>query len=61
MQLRTVGPFQVSAVGLGCMNLSHAYGSPPPAEAAQRLLLSALDRGVTMFDTGDRVPNSKPG
>jgi len=51
MQLRTVGPFQVSAIGLGCMNLSHAYGSPPPPEAAQRLLLSALDRGVTMFDT----------
>ena len=33
------------------MNLSHAYGAPPPPDVAERLLLSALDRGVTMFDT----------
>jgi aryl-alcohol dehydrogenase-like predicted oxidoreductase len=51
MQQRTIGPFTVSAIGLGCMNLSHAYGAPPPAEDAERLLLSALDQGVTMFDT----------
>lgn len=25
---RTIGPFTVSAIGLGCMNLSHAYGHP---------------------------------
>jgi aryl-alcohol dehydrogenase-like predicted oxidoreductase len=51
MQTRQIGPFQVSAIGLGCMNLSHAYGAPPPAEAAERLLLGALDSGVTLFDT----------
>ena len=33
------------------MNLSHAYGAPPPAQAAERLLLQALDAGVTLFDT----------
>lgn len=33
------------------MNLSHAYGTPPPVEQAERLLLSALDQGVTLFDT----------
>ena len=33
------------------MNLSHAYGAPPPAADAERLLLRALDLGVTMFDT----------
>jgi aryl-alcohol dehydrogenase-like predicted oxidoreductase len=33
------------------MNLSHAYGVPPSAEAGERLLLEALDRGVTLFDT----------
>jgi aryl-alcohol dehydrogenase-like predicted oxidoreductase len=33
------------------MNLSHAYGMPPPPEAAERLLLEALERGVTLFDT----------
>jgi aryl-alcohol dehydrogenase-like predicted oxidoreductase len=33
------------------MSLSHAYGMPPPPEQAERVLLEALDRGVTMFDT----------
>ncbi|MEY3468301.1 MAG: hypothetical protein RL203_395, partial [Pseudomonadota bacterium] len=32
MQQRQLGPFTVSAIGLGCMNLSHAYGTPPTAE-----------------------------
>jgi aryl-alcohol dehydrogenase-like predicted oxidoreductase len=51
MQTRRIGPFEVSAAGLGCMNLSHAYGAPPPPEAGERLLLRALELGVTMFDT----------
>jgi aryl-alcohol dehydrogenase-like predicted oxidoreductase len=51
MQQRTIGPFTVSALGLGCMNFSHAYGTPPPAEQAERVLLEALDSGVTLFDT----------
>jgi aryl-alcohol dehydrogenase-like predicted oxidoreductase len=48
---RKIGPFEVSAIGLGCMNLSHAYGTPPPAEQGERVLLAALDAGVTLFDT----------
>lgn len=48
---RALGPFSVSAIGLGCMNLSHGYQPRPEAEAAERLLLHALDRGVTFFDT----------
>ncbi len=51
MQQRNLGPFSVSAIGLGCMNLSHAYGVPPSAEAGEALLLEALDLGVTHFDT----------
>ena len=30
MDQRQLGPFKVSAIGLGCMSLSHAYGTPPP-------------------------------
>ena len=51
MQVRRLGSHEVSVLGLGCMNLSHAYGSPPPAQAAGALLLHALDRGITHFDT----------
>lgn len=48
---RTLGPWPVAPVALGCMNLSHAYGQPPPFEQASALLRHALDRGVTLFDT----------
>jgi aryl-alcohol dehydrogenase-like predicted oxidoreductase len=48
---RRLGPFTVSAIGLGCMNLSHAYGTPPTPEQGERVLLAALDAGVTLFDT----------
>ena len=51
MHNRRLGPFTVSAIGLGCMNLSHAYGPPPSAEQGERVLLAALDAGVTLFDT----------
>ncbi len=51
MQERQLGPFRVSAIGLGCMNLSHAYGKPPSPEQGEKLLLAALDAGVTLFDT----------
>jgi len=51
MQQRQLGPFTVSAIGLGCMNLSHAYGAPPAPEVGEALLHRALDLGVTMFDT----------
>ena len=51
MQTRNLGPFTVSSIGLGCMNLSHAYGVPPSPADAERVLLGALDAGVTLFDT----------
>ena len=51
MQQRRIGPFEVSAIGLGCMSLSHAYGSPPPRAQAEEVLLGALDAGYTFFDT----------
>ncbi len=51
MKNRQIASFSVSAIGLGCMNLSHAYGQPVSAELAERVLLGALDQGVTFFDT----------
>jgi aryl-alcohol dehydrogenase-like predicted oxidoreductase len=51
MKQRQLGPYTVSAIGLGCMNLSHAYGAPPATEVGEALIHRALDLGVTMFDT----------
>ena len=51
MQQRKLGPFTVSAIGLGCMNICHAYGAPVSTAQAERVLLGALDAGVTHFDT----------
>ena len=48
---RKLGPFTVSSIGLGCMNVSHAYGVPPSPDAAAGILLRALELGVTHFDT----------
>lgn len=51
LRQRKLGPFTVSSIGFGCMNLSHAYGTPPPPDVGARILLRALDLGVTHFDT----------
>jgi aryl-alcohol dehydrogenase-like predicted oxidoreductase len=51
MTTRRIGPFEVAPIGLGCMNLSHAYGVPPTPEQGERVLLAALELGVTLFDT----------
>ncbi|MDB5716962.1 MAG: aldo/keto reductase [Sphingomonas bacterium] len=51
MTKRAIGPLQTRAIGLGCMSLSHAYGAPPPAAEAARLLHRALDLGYDFLDT----------
>jgi len=51
MKLRRIGPFQVSALGLGCMNLSHAYGASPSRSQALAVLGAAVDAGITLYDT----------
>src|SRR3984957_4393610 len=48
---RKLGPFTVSSIGLGCMNLSHGYGTAPTPDFGAQILLRALDLGVTHFDT----------
>lgn len=51
MAKRKIGPFEVEAIGLGCMSLSHGYGRPPAEDYAERLLHRALDVGYDFLDT----------
>jgi aryl-alcohol dehydrogenase-like predicted oxidoreductase len=51
MLQRSIAGKLVPAIGLGCMNLSHAYGTPPDEAVAISLLHRALDLGIHHFDT----------
>ena len=51
MNTRTIAGTELHPVGLGCMNLSWAYGTPPSAEEGARLLGRALDLGYNHLDT----------
>lgn len=54
VQKRVLGRnLTVSAVGLGCMGFSHAYGAPIPEHETIRLMRSAADIGYTFFDTAE--------
>lgn len=44
---------EVSAVGLGCMGMSHAYGAAPERREMSELLAEAVDMGYTFFDTAE--------
>jgi aryl-alcohol dehydrogenase-like predicted oxidoreductase len=44
---------EVSAIGLGCMGLSYGYGPATDRQAAIALIRSAVERGVTFFDTAE--------
>jgi aryl-alcohol dehydrogenase-like predicted oxidoreductase len=53
MKTRKIGDLEVSALGLGCMSMSSAYG--PPADKAEmiKLIRFAHQQGVTLFDTAE--------
>src|SRR5712664_3418008 len=55
MQKRKLGKsnLEVSAIGLGCMGMSFAYGPPKDRQEMISLLHAAVDRGVTFFDTAE--------
>src|SRR5437879_8624709 len=55
MQERNVGAsnLEVSALGLGCMGMSQSYGVPPDKQAMISLIRTAVERGVTFFDTAE--------
>lgn len=53
MRYRKIGGLEVSAVGLGCMGMSHAYGRPADKKEMSELLAQAVDIGYTFFDTAE--------
>lgn len=54
METRTLGKdFTVSAVGLGCMGFSHAYGAPTGHDEAVAAIRQAVEIGYTLFDTAE--------
>jgi len=55
MQKRYLGHsgLEVSAIGLGCMGLSHGYGPATDTRQAVELIRAAVERGVTFFDTAE--------
>jgi aryl-alcohol dehydrogenase-like predicted oxidoreductase len=55
MQKRKLGnsDLEVSAIGLGCMGMSFSYGPPADKQEMIALLRSAVERGVTFFDTAE--------
>lgn len=55
MQKRILGTsgLEVSAIGLGCMGLSHGYGPATDTKSAVELIRAAVERGVTFFDTAE--------
>ena len=55
MKKRTLGKsnLAVTALGLGCMGMSFAYGPASDKQEMIQLLRSAVERGITFFDTAD--------
>jgi aryl-alcohol dehydrogenase-like predicted oxidoreductase len=53
MQKRKLGALEVSALGLGCMGMSWAYGPAGDKQEMIKLLRTAAERGVTFFDTAE--------
>ena len=55
MQKRKLGKggLEVSAIGLGCMGLTFAYGPAMEKQAAIALIRAAVERGITFFDTAE--------
>lgn len=53
MERRQLGALAVSALGLGCLTLTEAYGTPPPEADAIALIHRARDLGIDFLDTSD--------
>src|SRR5881227_2749212 len=53
MKKRKLGKLEVSAIGFGCMGLSYAYGPATEKRQAINVIRTAVERGVTFFDTAE--------
>ncbi len=54
MKKRILGAdLEVSAVGLGCMGFSHAYGAPTDTKTAIKTIRKAVEMGYDFFDTAE--------
>ena len=53
MEKRKFGNIEVSAIGLGCMGFTHAYGDGPGEEEGIRLVHLAFENGCNLFDTAE--------
>ena len=53
MKQRKLGNLEVSAIGLGCMGMSHAYGPAADKREMTELLSRAVEMGYTFFDTAE--------
>ncbi len=61
MQKRIISSkFEVSAVGLGCMGLSHAFGTPLERDDAADKIRQAYEMGYTFFDTAECYTGTNP-
>lgn len=53
MKTRKLGNMEVSAIGMGCMGFTHAYGAAPEEKESIRLMHLAFDLGCNFFDTAE--------
>lgn len=60
MEKRKIGKLEVSAVGLGCMGITHASGAPMSVKDGVKVVKQAYDMGYTLFDTAECYTGINP-
>lgn len=60
MEKRKIGKLEVSAVGLGCMGITHASGTPMSVKDGVKVVEQAYDMGYTLFDTAECYTGINP-
>lgn len=60
MEKRKIGKLEVSAIGLGCMGITHASGAPMSVKDGVKVVQQAYDMGYTLFDTAECYTGINP-